>query len=284
MVSIISFASKVNAEVRVHRDRNTGSCYDYLLQVRGEITRSDIKTFSSQVTSIKNNIRKDMCPDGSLSVQLMSHGGDVYAAMEIGRVVRNQSIRTIVPGDSECSSSCVLILGAGVSKAAVGKVGIHRPYFGSMDSNSSLNEVRRKRDRISEDIKTYLNEIDVSLSLYEMMSGVPPEKIRYLSREECESLRLDGDDPTYNEKTTAISAKQYGISSAIYRQRTEEISNKCRPYLRSNRFSEYQVCSLSIYLGISVDSARNKFSQQVSECRGLHAEKLGECLRNINLR
>jgi hypothetical protein len=250
------------------------SCADYLIQIRGEIKVADIKNFSSAVQGIKKGRH---CFDGGLDVQLISVGGDVRAAMEIGRIVRQNSMRTIVPLDSECSSACVFILAAGVRKAAIGKVGIHRPFFRMIDSNLSTTEIRKKRDLFIEDIKKYLNEMDIAPSLLELMLGVPPERMRYLSREEMENLRLDGDDPSFNEKQVAEQANFYGLDSVTYRQRNQEAYQKCRPLPPGSL--EKEVCRLSTLLSINPQSARNKVLKY-QECS---EKNIVTCMRVINL-
>jgi len=67
-----------------------------------------------------------------LVVSLDSDGGDMEAAMEIGRLIRTKRAWTMVAGDrgrdSACASACVLILCAGSHRVSGGRVGIHRPF------------------------------------------------------------------------------------------------------------------------------------------------------------
>jgi hypothetical protein len=68
---------------------------------------------------------------------LNSLGGDLDAAMLIGRIVRRIEGRTLVAHDARCFSSCALIYIAGVNRlvkwdlSGSGLIGLHRPYFAS---------------------------------------------------------------------------------------------------------------------------------------------------------
>ena len=73
-------------------------------------------------------------------IKLDSIGGDVDAAMKIGRLVRQyEGFTSIEREDSlanaNCYSSCALIFIAGVRRSIVspgGQLGLHRPYLASM--------------------------------------------------------------------------------------------------------------------------------------------------------
>ena len=280
LLSYIFFPTFSFAEIIAFKSKeNPTECNDYNIQITGEITALDVKKFQNIISDIKNN-KKVFWMEGYCGVQLDSRGGDINAAMEIGRIIRKNFMLTIVPFNFECSSACVLILGAGVAKSANGKVGVHRPYFESMNSNIPISEIRRKRDELIDDIKKYLNEMDISPVLMELMLGVPPEKIKYLSRSESTSLRLDGDDPSFNEKKTAEQARQYGLSSSVYRQREGEAWRKCKVY---KSYMENESCKLSILLAIPIQVARLKVTKY-GECSKPNALKeVLECMRRINL-
>ena len=62
-------------------------------------------------------------------VELDSPGGDVEAAMEIGRIFRKERVWVLLPTSAVCFSACVLVLAGSVNRLIFGKVGIHRPYL-----------------------------------------------------------------------------------------------------------------------------------------------------------
>lgn len=228
------------------------ACGDAIPQITGFIKRGDSDELIKKLTQIKQRLGKSRWENcltggqGKLVVWLDSRGGDIESAIEIGRVVRKHRMTVVVHQQAECSSSCVLILGAGVVRNAFGRVGIHRPYFGVVDSNAEYSEIRTKRDSMLRSIETYLREIDVPHSLIDLMNGVPPEQVRYLSDRELEDLRLSGNDPSFDEKQVATKAWTYGVSSFHYRQKIAEANSKCAVY----RDPTY--CIHSVILGISM--------------------------------
>ena len=58
-----------------------------------------------------------------------SPGGNVVAAMNIGRMLRNARMPISIPKGKECVSACIMVLAAAVERNYGGKIGIHRPYF-----------------------------------------------------------------------------------------------------------------------------------------------------------
>lgn len=62
---------------------------------------------------------------------LGSEGGDLAAALEMGRYLRAMSFDAVILPDAVCYSACVFLLAAGIDKKVQGYVGIHRPYFTS---------------------------------------------------------------------------------------------------------------------------------------------------------
>jgi len=64
-------------------------------------------------------------------VALHSPGGSVLEALQIGRLLRDKSIETIIFPRSICLSSCPYVFAGGVERTAFGSsvVGLHQHYF-----------------------------------------------------------------------------------------------------------------------------------------------------------
>jgi len=270
--------SKASAEVSWRAYPTSGeitACGDAIPQVTGFIQRGDSGQLSKKLFQIKQRLGKSRWEDcltggiGKMVIWLDSRGGDIESALEIGRIVRKHKMTVVVHQQAECSSSCVFILGAGVVRNVFGRVGIHRPYFGVVDGNAEYSEIRTKRDSMLRSIEAYLREIDVPQSLIDLMNGVPPEQVRYLSDRELEDLRLSGNDPSFDEKQVATRAWTYGVSSFHYRQKIAEANSKCAVY----RDPTY--CIHSLILGISIRESEvldkeiwNCFYRNHSESKG----------------
>ena len=146
-------------------------------------------------------------------VFLSSRGGEILAAIQLGRLVRAQGAEVWVDKGAECSSACILVLAAGVSRLAVpgAKLGIHRPYF-QPDEFAGLSHVQAQErySALSYGVREYLTQMGVAESLYDAMIRVPSQNMQYMSRDFAESSRLLGDDPAYQEWQRAKDRKALG--------------------------------------------------------------------------
>jgi hypothetical protein len=94
------------------------------IDLSGEITQADVKRFRELSAFLVP--RFDV-----VTVNLNSPGGDVLAAIEIGSVLRDNWMWTIINDNDECASACVLVFAAGAERGTgdLSVVRIHRPHF-----------------------------------------------------------------------------------------------------------------------------------------------------------
>jgi hypothetical protein len=266
------------AEFLVRFEKSQGFCKAFT-ELRGEIKLGDGKNFSRFVDAVKSELRRQ-CPeqkhDAFTSFYVSSSGGAVDDALEIGRILRREEAWVWVAQSGECLSACVFLLAGGVKRFPFGKIGIHRPYFLALDSRLSTVEVRLKRDKQSKKIKDYFQEMDIPLSLFDAMLGVPPEKMQILSWDEVQFYRLFGDDPTHDEKEVAAAAHRYGISSAEYRKRNTRALAECK-MLDS-------LCTDSILYGVSRDEYGSRLERAFSICGRTDNEIHRACMRSELIR
>lgn len=220
----------------------------WVFSITGEITSKDVVETRTALQNIG--------PDARPLFDLNSPGGDIYAAMEIGRLIRKARATCIVRVDQQCSSACVLILAGGVERSVYGKVVIHRPYstyVGQRDYQSAENEYRRTETAV----RTYLKEMNLSEKLFEAMVQVPPEQVRILSRKESADFGLTGVDAVEQEVRDAALAAVYGISKREYLSRKRQVDEVCplpdqleepSPRQREDRWQ----CQEAFMYGVSV--------------------------------
>lgn len=127
------------------------------ISLRGPITAGDAARVPKDIASAEASLGK---PNSSLWVNVSSEGGDVQTAMAIGRFLRQRRATVFVQADSECLSSCVLLLAAGSDRLVYGKVGIHRPYLPDArgQSAASLQEYWRQT---KSQLRIYFEEMNV---------------------------------------------------------------------------------------------------------------------------
>jgi hypothetical protein len=166
------------------------------LFISGKITQSDAKALQE--------LSADMEHD-ALSVHLDSEGGDVSAAMQIGRLIRKYEGTTFIvhdlndghdPLDIKCYSSCALIFIAGVLRLNSGQLGLHRPYLAS--APRSRQAVEKQVPLMLSAIKQYITEMGITDNFYEQMVNTEPSQMAIYDSDNYKKL-VPEYDPVYQE-------------------------------------------------------------------------------------
>jgi hypothetical protein len=211
--------SAYSAEMRLKGVEKTLIVY---VEFVGEILPSDPEALIRLIEpyiSAKNNFRW---------IYINSQGGDVDAAMKIGRYLRKLEFDVIVSADAQCLSSCVFLLASGVTKSVLGPniIGIHRP-FGTATGSISQIDANKKYREMSKLIYNYFDEMNIPSSLPEMMLRIPPEQMKMLSFDEIEQFGLNGKDPVAQEIDDAANAERFGVSRQEYLTRRNRALRVC---------------------------------------------------------
>jgi hypothetical protein len=190
--------------------------------------------------------------DGWRAVSLDSSGGDVVAAIRIGRKVREAQMHAEISPAAVCQSACVFVLAGAVGRSSHGEVAIHRPFFRDLPAGLSQTEVTRRIRRLDDDIRAYFREMNVPEALLDRMRAVPPDRMERLTPDELSRMMLDGNDPVYDERVTAASARTYGTSSAEFRRREARAAQQCRHLWLCDQCAEQrQTCFEAVRYGLS---------------------------------
>lgn len=261
------------------------------LKISGLISAKDEPAVRRAIGVVKRLL------DGQISVVLESDGGDVQAAMRIGRMLRDAEARIET---CRCLSACVLILAAGTQRipwaGCNAKVGVHRLYAAHTPIDMKTTEIREGRRRLLAEIRLYLDEMGVNSSLVDLMETVPPESMHLLTRSELRKYGLEGEDAAWNEKRVSVAASNLGVSSARYRQLRLEADTTCRDAERaklqaialgsnwetvSNLQHVERVCRTAIMLGIPAAKVERRLGIADLECTGLEGSVGVACYRRV---
>jgi len=167
----------------------------------------------------------------AVNLYMTSQGGDVAAAMKLGRFLRSNNGTMFV--EENCASACVLVLAGAVSRWSLfGNVVIHRPYRVNAVT-VGMEEAQRMHKQRSSEISAYLAEMNVPTRLLDEMLAVPSQYGRNLSESEKRFYLLHGDDPAWDEENNAQQAKKMGISMTEYLRRLKRRSD-CHERLRND--------------------------------------------------
>lgn len=181
-----------------HRSKQSSLSYcTVYVQIDGEITDETLHSFKSLLASYAN--------PPFPHVSLNSVGGEIFPAMEIGRIIRSQYGITQVGKQSGykgnkgvgCFSACVLIYAAGIAKnidlnengnGYWYPVGVHQHFLSrnqleSMSVEEGIELLKASKNAISD----YLTDMGVSQEFLSLSNSINSDDLHYLSDKE---LRL----------------------------------------------------------------------------------------------
>lgn len=191
--------------------------------VFGTITANDSDVLLRAVSEV---------PDADIRIAILaSDGGDLRAAMQMGRILRSQRFNAVISDGQSCLSACVFLLAASIGKTVNGNVGIHRPYFVAGSSGSVAEEIQQMKELSA----AYFREMNIPDRLAEDMFSVDPAKIRILSPREMEDYRLNAKDFVAQETDIVRMMQEHGLSRAEYESLRADQDYYCRVFKGQNK-------------------------------------------------
>jgi hypothetical protein len=214
------------------------------LLISGTITEQDAKSFEA------------LSPELDRSrpwVSLDSIGGDVAAAMKIGRLIRKYEGWTNIEKEpsagfsfnANCYSSCALIFIAGVHRrmgSEGGQLGLHRPYLASAPQSREV--VEKQVPLMLSQVRPYIADMGITENFYQQMVNTEPSQMVVYGDPNTEFRDLNKDlgvrtivnnwttlvpeyDPVYQEIETSYDARKYGVTTLEMRRRDNDAEQRC---------------------------------------------------------
>ena len=145
------------------------------VRLRGPIDRSHLRLFEEAVRW-RDGAQRALDRRIELHVDPNTRGGEVFAGMEIGRLLRRESATLHVSRSAECSSACVFVLMGATARSVApgGRVGIHRPSLGT-DGSERLVE------SMGQQLVRYAEGMNVPRRIVDDMMATPSSRLRYLT-------------------------------------------------------------------------------------------------------
>ena len=182
LAALLAFASPARTEITFAQAPDSPLGSAFAARLTGDITAEDYWALRDRVGQAGQARVGQM--------QLNSTGGDLEAALAIGRLMREMSFDSLVLPRGACHSACVFVLAAGVDKVVKGEVGIHRPYFPQI----AAAEVGPALRAVKAEAEAYLDEMNIPTRLVEDMFSVDPAAMRILTEAELGAYRLNSED------------------------------------------------------------------------------------------
>jgi hypothetical protein len=198
------------------------------IRITGAITEATPAAVRHAVAERAEMMRRESEQNDRRMIHIDSGGGNVTAAIEVGRLLRTLDAPIEVDPEQLCASACVLIFAGATHRLAHDQIGIHRPYFRIPSTDFTAADVQRWFSDLSTQIHAFLREVNVSERLADDLMAVPPEQMRYLSADELVAYGLEIVDPVAKETTDLRGARKLGLDRATYMQRKIESESFCR--------------------------------------------------------
>ena len=252
VIGLLFTLTATQAEVSIKRGD-----FSIDITVTGKITREDAETIQLYSSEFART---------PPSIFLNSEGGDLGAALEIGRVIRKADAATAIPEHGKCYSSCALIFIAGVRRYNFGEIGLHRPYLS--DTPRSREELERLIPRMLSLVKEYVAEMGVNESFFNQIANTEPSKMVIYGLTDYENL-VPQNDPTYEEIRIAREARQRGITTSELRRR-EKFAERCYvPGYGPQSFT----CADAISWGLSEQLYKERDEMSFQKCKVTDTER-----------
>jgi hypothetical protein len=251
VVLILAPASLARADVFVH-GRTDNSLF---VDISGTITSLDAKTFENAIQDLGSR---------RLYVRFDSAGGDVFAAIHIGRLIRKHDGVTVISVPSRCYSACALLFIAGVMRHNLGELGLHRPYQVTVLKDRQAGE--KQLPRLLTLIKQYVAEMGAADEFYDQMINTEASKTA-IYRMDSYAILVPEIDPGFLEAQFAYSARRYGMTADEMRQR-ERDAEVCL----TRSVKEIVACQEAVKWGLSDEAYRERIAK-IKACELGHHDR-----------
>ena len=99
-----------------------------------------------------------------LSVTLSGNGGEYYAGLRLGRLIRKEGAVVIIPTGTTCVSACAFAALGGDKIIVDGELWFHAPFLMGVPTNVTILEITQMFGRGYVDMATYLINVGIPTS------------------------------------------------------------------------------------------------------------------------
>ncbi len=174
-IIMLAEGSSMAATITVHAPDGDGRVF---VDVVGKIDDGDFETFKQKTQQIGASNPKKL-----MIVTLMSNGGAIGPAMQIGEWIRKRGMLTFVPGDRTCASACALIWVAGWLRTVgnTPQIGFHAAYD---------EDTGRETGAGNAIIGAYLRDLEFGYKAIHFMTHKGPTSLEWLTPELAKEVKV----------------------------------------------------------------------------------------------
>jgi ATP-dependent protease ClpP protease subunit len=129
-------------------------------------------------------VQRALHRDVDVRIDVDSPGGELFAALEIGRLLRAEGASIAVGPGASCLSACVFLLMGALDRSISddARVGIHRPSLGAPPAGGpGPGHEAAIVAAMAESLVLYAQQMHVSRRLIDAMMAIPPDRVELLS-------------------------------------------------------------------------------------------------------
>jgi ATP-dependent protease ClpP protease subunit len=188
------------------REAETTACA-FTVKLRGIINGSRLQLVRHALQR-RATVRHALHRDVDFHVDVDSQGGEIFASLEIGRIMRAEGASIAVGPGAECISACVFLLMGAIERTISGnaRVGIHRP---SLRAPPRGGPRQASEDEVvvamSEQLVLYAQQMNVPRTIIDALMVVPPDRVELLSASELAAYGINALDAVTLEERRAHS-------------------------------------------------------------------------------
>jgi hypothetical protein len=179
----------------------------FTVQLRGALDSSRLHLVR-QALQRRQTVRRALHREVDFHVDVDSPGGEIFATLEIGRLMRAEGASIAVGQGASCLSACVFLLMGAIERHISGgaRVGIHRP---SLQTPQVGGQGQGRADEIvealAEQLVLYAQQMHVPRTIIDALMAVPPDRVKLLSAAELATYGINARDAVALEERRARS-------------------------------------------------------------------------------
>jgi hypothetical protein len=188
------------------REAETTACA-FTVKLRGVIDGSRLQLVRHALQR-RDTVRHALHREVDFHIDVDSQGGELFATLEIGRIMRAERASISVGPGAACISACVFLLMGAIERTISGdaRVGIHRP---SLRAPQEGGPRQASADEIvvamSEQLVLYAQQMNVPRTIIDALMSVSPDRVKLLSASELATYGINTLDAVALEERRAHS-------------------------------------------------------------------------------
>ena len=166
----------------------------FTLRIRGAIDASRSNLVRRAIER-RDQAARALHRDVSFRVDVDTQGGEVFAAMEIGRLLRSEQASISVREGASCISACVFLLMGAVERSVSdgARVGIHRL---SLRATPAASRDDALVDAMAEGVLLYAEQMNVPRAIVDEMMSIPADRVELLTPQQLARYGIPSIDLT----------------------------------------------------------------------------------------